>query len=88
MCLHSGANVCREEGKVAFGSRAWEVFRELDQIRKGEPVDVLIYACLFDLIGAGTVTRTPDLRITNALLYQLSYVGTREGGQYIQNLSF
>jgi hypothetical protein len=26
--------------------------------------------------GAGTETRTPDLRITNALLYQLSYPGT------------
>jgi hypothetical protein len=31
---------------------------------------------LIDLIGAGRVTRTPDLRITNALLYQLSYAGT------------
>ena len=26
--------------------------------------------------GAGAVTRTPDPRITNALLYQLSYTGT------------
>ena len=26
-------------------------------------------------IGADTASRTPDLRITNALLYQLSYVG-------------
>ena len=26
-------------------------------------------------IGAGTVNRTPDLRITNALLYHLSYSG-------------
>jgi hypothetical protein len=25
--------------------------------------------------GAGTVNRTPGLRITNALLYQLSYAG-------------
>ena len=25
--------------------------------------------------GAGAVTRTPDPRITNALLYQLSYTG-------------
>ena len=41
-----------------------------------------------DLYGAGTVNRTPDLRITNALLYQLSYVGTWKGGQYIQNPSF
>ena len=27
-------------------------------------------------IGAGEKSRTPDLRITNALLYQLSYAGT------------
>jgi hypothetical protein len=26
-------------------------------------------------IGAGEKSRTPDLRITNALLYQLSYTG-------------
>ena len=32
-----------------------------------------------DLNGAGRVTRTPDLRITNALLYQLSYAGTGKG---------
>lgn len=28
--------------------------------------------------GAGNGTRTHDLRITNALLYQLSYTGTQE----------
>ncbi len=28
-----------------------------------------------DGIGAGEMNRTPDLRITNALLYQLSYTG-------------
>ena len=27
------------------------------------------------IIGAGEKSRTPDLRITNALLYQLSYAG-------------
>ena len=32
--------------------------------------------------GADRVTRTPDPRITNALLYQLSYIGTRKGAQY------
>ena len=26
-------------------------------------------------VGAGEKSRTPDLRITNALLYQLSYTG-------------
>ena len=28
-----------------------------------------------NFIGAGEMNRTPDLRITNALLYQLSYTG-------------
>ena len=31
-------------------------------------------------IGAGEKSRTPDLRITNALLYQLSYTG--KAGHY------
>jgi hypothetical protein len=34
--------------------------------------------------GAGTVNRTPDLRITNALLYQLSYTGQNLWRQCIQ----
>ena len=29
--------------------------------------------------GAGEESRTPDLRITNALLYQLSYTGAAKG---------
>ncbi len=29
--------------------------------------------------GAGEKSRTPDLRITNALLYQLSYAGFARG---------
>ena len=28
--------------------------------------------------GAGKRSRTPDLRITNALLYQLSYAGKKQ----------
>ena len=37
------------------------------------------YICTVGTIGsngADRVTRTPDPRITNALLYQLSYIGT------------
>jgi hypothetical protein len=33
-----------EQGKVAFGSRAWEVFQKLDQLRADAPVDVYLYA--------------------------------------------
>ena len=42
--LLSGAVVCATEGKVAFGSRAWQVFRRLDEMRSGVPVDVYLYA--------------------------------------------
>jgi hypothetical protein len=42
--LTDGAAVANEKGKVAFGSRAWEVFRRLDGLRDGLPVEVWIYA--------------------------------------------
>jgi hypothetical protein len=42
--LRDGAMVCEREGRVAYGSRAWEVFRQLDEIRDDMPVDVYIYA--------------------------------------------
>ena len=34
---------------------------------------------MLSLAGAGEGTRTPDLLITNQLLYQLSYAGPRSG---------
>ncbi len=37
---------------------------------------------VFDFIGAGEKSRTPDLRITNALLYQLSYAGASKPANY------
>jgi hypothetical protein len=42
--LIDGQHVAKATGRVAFGSRAWEVFRKLDTLRKGMPVDVYIYA--------------------------------------------
>ncbi|MFZ2493496.1 MAG: hypothetical protein WA208_18615 [Thermoanaerobaculia bacterium] len=42
--LDDGRLVAEREGRVAFGSRAWQVFRELDDLRAGLPVDVYIYA--------------------------------------------
>lgn len=36
------------------------------------------FCLLLNLDGAGKRNRTPDLRITNALLYRLSYSGIRE----------
>lgn len=41
--LLSGLETCENEGKVAFGSDAWELFREVDDIRKGKEVEVFIY---------------------------------------------
>ncbi|MGH9577450.1 MAG: hypothetical protein ACRD3R_08430, partial [Terriglobales bacterium] len=42
--MEDGLHVCQSKGKVAFGSRAFEVFRELDAARDGAPVRVFIYA--------------------------------------------
>jgi hypothetical protein len=42
--LLTGADVANREGHVAFGSRAWELFRELDGLRRGMSVDTYIYA--------------------------------------------
>jgi len=43
--LKQGQALCESrKGKVAFGSRAWELFRDLDDIRCGADVDVYIYA--------------------------------------------
>ena len=40
------------------------------------------YLLTLDPFGAGEKSRTPDLRITNALLYQLSYAGAWTAGDY------
>jgi len=41
--LQSGLAVCSKEGLVAFGTRKWEFFRDLDQRRDDQPVAALIY---------------------------------------------
>jgi hypothetical protein len=41
--LVDGADVCRRNGKVAFGTESWEVFADLCDIAGPEP-QVLIYA--------------------------------------------
>jgi hypothetical protein len=43
--LGSGQDICQEQGKVAFGSQDWELFREVDKRRGDEAVEVFIYAC-------------------------------------------
>lgn len=42
--LEDGETVCRKRGKVAYGSRNWELFRTLDRDRDGLTVDTFIYA--------------------------------------------
>lgn len=41
--LTDGSEVCRREGKVAFGTRVWEAFRELET-EAGLGAPILIYA--------------------------------------------
>ncbi len=47
--LVSGAEVCAREGKVAFGSMKWDLFRQLDAIASGEKVPVHLYASAVDI---------------------------------------
>lgn len=42
--LLSGTRTLQRAGKVAFGSRNWELFNSLESILSGEECDVLIYA--------------------------------------------
>lgn len=42
--LEDGQEVCQREGEVAFGSRAFDVFLELDGLRQEQPIEAYIYA--------------------------------------------
>lgn len=54
--LEAGIDICSGEAKVAFGSRAWEVFHELDRLRNGKPVSAYIHASMSDAGGSPIVT--------------------------------
>jgi hypothetical protein len=41
--LRAGLKVCAEQGLIAFGTKKWDFFRELDQKRAGQRVAALIY---------------------------------------------
>ncbi len=56
MHLGEGRDTCIAQGKVAFGSRAWEVFRDLDEKRHNQPVDVYIYASMEHADGSPAAT--------------------------------
>lgn len=49
--LADGQAVAATEGFVAFGSRKWELFREVDRLRDGQDVPVLIYPSHEDIEG-------------------------------------
>ena len=69
--LVAGRECCLVNGSVAFGSRDFEVFRQLDAQLSGAPCDVLIYASwpLTPVSGPPAVTwiatylRTVDARL-------------------------
>ena len=42
--LEDGVEVCHREGEVAFGSRAFDVFRDLDDLRGDHPIEAYIYS--------------------------------------------
>lgn len=54
--LQDGVETCASKGKVAFGSRAWEVFRELDELRAGRDIPALIYASMANSDGPAVVS--------------------------------
>jgi hypothetical protein len=61
--LISGQEVCAQQGKVAFGSRVFELFRKLDTARGKDEIDVFIYASL------------PEESIGAMVSWQAVYVG-------------
>ena len=67
--LVDGEAVATSEGRVAFGSQAWELFRELER-ESGPGTPVLIYA--------SHTGGLPDLRITWSAKF-LRYVESRGG---------
>lgn len=58
--LDDGYEICTRKGKVAFGSRAWEVFRELDLLREGATIPVLIYASMTNADGPAKISWEAD----------------------------
>ena len=44
--LEGAIGVCKSQGKIAFGSNAWELFGQLDLERNGSAIDVYIYASM------------------------------------------
>jgi len=56
--LVSGMVVAAETGFVAYGTRKWELLREVDNRREGDPVPVLIYPSHEDVPARDTFVVT------------------------------
>src|SRR5690242_500641 len=63
--LLDGRGVAVTKGFVAFGSRKWELFREIDRLRDGQDVPVLIYPSHEDV----------ELKLTFVVAWTAWYVG-------------
>lgn len=47
--LDAGVEVARDTGYVCFGSQNWDLFANVDNMRKGEDVPVLFYPSYEDV---------------------------------------
>ena len=68
--LEDGVETCAREGKVAFGSRAYDTFVKLDAIRQGEPIDVYL--------DASHAHEDGPIRVSSTGRY-VGYVGSKNG---------
>ena len=77
--LISGQDVCLNQGKVAFGSMAFEAFRKVDEMREDKAVEILIYA-------SDAANRPLNTEVTWHGLY-IGHVQSR-GGRYLKGSQF
>jgi len=77
--LQSGLQVLAAERYVAFGSRAWELFRKLDELRADRPVRIWIYA-----------SDNPNQPLPLSATWTGVYVGhvTSRGGAHPQGMRY
>jgi hypothetical protein len=77
--LVSALDVVREHKKVAFRSRSWQLFRQIDELRGDAPADVLIYA------SHSTVHHSPP-----TVSWRAKYIGQREarGGAHPDGMTY
>ena len=68
--LVSGASVANETGFVAYGSKKWDFFRRVDELRNGAPVPVLIYPS-YQVAGV-----RPSFKVS----WVGNYIGSEESG--------